>query len=380
MTQKLSERTYKTETVFRREIERRLRTAVSDTLWKESGQSVWRDADIERGYAVQVELDFALRSLRRRRTTGELPAADVMHKEPRQQHLWRLRSRVLAHDAMNVAHEWREQYLEPTGTTRNDAEPLIPTEPGKFRKWLVSLVRTDRGSFLGKQLVRRAPNPRVSRRSTLSLGFPSAERPRLADDSKVPDHWWTGAELEDKELIEVDAWLPGKAVLALEPNAFGRNILRSIPRIARRLPAQWSLAEVTGFLLFGAMPLLGPLQARVHRHWGDRGVSAEVTLRVDPRISAEEVAAFYREIVRDPDLRLKPATKVKGLSDRVMTLVEFLLARTGSAGPPAWSSLWREWQSQYGRTKGWSYSSPNDLAKVAKRAVDKLKREAGLPP
>ena len=378
MTRRLSGRTYRTEGAFKREIERRLRATVPDRLWTDTGQGVWRDADVERGYAVQSELDFALRSFRQRRSRGEMPPPVIVSKEPRDWHLWRLRSLVLARQAEATAREWRERHLAPQHHAFVDAE-RGSIGLAEFASWLSSLVLTKEGSFLAKPLVRGGPRPRVNRDSPLLLSFPSPELPRFLEDIQVPTAWWCGTEYSDKELIEIDARHPSGTWLALEANASGSDILRSIPKVARQLPAKWSLAQATGFLLFGAVPMLSPLQGRVLIYWRQSEFAADITLSIDSRISPQEVAVFYRDVIRSNEFRVRPSVRVKGFSERVTMLVDFALLRSDPFERWNWSKLWREWERQYGRTRGWSYSSPDDLARVVTRALSKLNKEFGLP-
>lgn len=380
MTRKVSERRYKSEISFRREVQRRLGIPVPDDMWDETGAYVWRDADLERGYAHESELNFVLMQLRHRRARGELPAATTVTKEPHDPRMWRLRSLFLAWQADAGARQWRQRSLaSPPHDKFTDEAKGGVIRSLEFQAWLASLVRTEGNFFLAKPLARQGPHPRIPLDSRLLLSFPSGTAPRFVGQDALPEEWWSGSDIQRSELIEVDAVPATGGSLALELNAVGSTLLHRLPRDARWIAAGWDLAQTTGFLIFGAAPLLAPLTARFERRFDNVGFSANVALSIDARISATEVASFYRDIIRRKSFRMRSPTKLKGFSERVVTLLDFVFSRRAQGEQSDWNQLWREWQAEYGHSKGWNYSSPHDLARVTNRAIRQLEKELSLP-
>jgi len=388
MARKLSQRIYKSEAAFRREVERRLGDRVPDEIWCETGESVWRDQEIERGYAVEDALDFALIELRYRRRTGDLQLSPQQRsRDPRDAQLWRLRSRFLAMRAEDRAKEWRRRFLPysldaGSFTLRGENGSIVTKsrkgklEPDEFGTWLALLAETEEGDFLANPWVPGGPRRRVPSNGLLTLLFPSATRPSFLEPDRVPANWWSGSDADPKRELEIHHMSPEPRACALLPNYWGRRTLEGLMTEAKWLGSgNWNLAETVGFFLFDATPALNVMQANVARTFDATGWGARVTLTVDPRISADEIEDFYRELVRDKDLGLQPATKAKGFSNRVGTLLEFVLDRRQPDGNFEWSSLWREWQQSHGRSRDWTYASPAVMARVVNRALAVLERE-----
>jgi hypothetical protein len=384
----VSQRSYKNEAAFRREIERRLGDHVPDRIWGETGEYIWRDQQIERGYAVESALDFALIELRHRRKTGDLPPSPQQRlRDPRDAQLWGLRSRFVARLAEPYAGEWRRRFLPYSldagaFTLRGENGSIVtksregPLGPDEFRTWLALLVQAEGGDFLAKPLVGRGPHPLVASDATLMLFFPSATPPRFLEPDRLPPSWWSGSDADSKGELEILGISPEGGACTLQPNYWGGKTLQALAAEARWLGSgNWDLAGTVGFFLFGATPLLSPMGAAVTQRFDETGWGARITLFVDPRVSADEVEDFYRELQRDKELRLRPAIKAKGFSRRVGTLLEFVLARWQPGSKPEWSDLWREWQQSYGRSRGWAYASPAVVARVVNRALAALGKE-----
>jgi len=388
MTEKVSQRRYKTEVGFRREIERRLRAPVPDDIWRETGGYVWGDADIERGFAVEDDIDFTLRQLRYRRRTGEMPLpAQQRLKEPRDAQLWQLRSRLLALRAKADAEEWRARFLpsvlEVEALTLVGVNRSIVKEgrdralgPDEFWTWLRLLIDEKEGYFVAEPLAPDGPLTRVESSASVILNFPSSTPPRFLEPDRLPTNWWSGSDSESERGIRVLAIPTAGSARALHPNLWGSKTFEALVREAKWLGGgNWSLAETVGFFLFGAIPMLTPMRANVTGKFDSTGWGARVTLSLDPRVSPEEVEEFYRQLRRDRELRLRPRARAKGFSPGVSTLLEFVLGRWQSGGKPGWSELWREWQEAHGQSKDWSYASPAVMARVVNRALAALGNE-----
>ncbi|MGD0115632.1 MAG: hypothetical protein ABSC13_06480 [Dehalococcoidia bacterium] len=388
MARKVSPRTYRTEAAFRREAERRLRDRVPDHIWEETGESIWREHEIERGYAVEAALDFALTELRHKRKTGELPPPpQQISRDPQDAQLWRLRSRVLARRVETYAGEWRRRFLPDSldaGSFTHSGEDRAivkkaregPLEPDEFGTWIRLLTEEREGCFLAEPFVPDAPLILVESSAPLSLSFPSSTRPSFLEPDRLPANWWSGSDRDNKTGIRILALPTSGSAWALHASYWGERILQVLVDEAKWVGSgNWSLAETVGFFLFGAIPLLGPLRAAIRGAFDETGWGARITLTLDPRVGSHEVEAFYRELRRDRELRLRPAIAAKGYSSRVGTLLEFVLARWQPGSNPEWSDLWREWQESHGRSRGWTYASPPVMARVVKRALAVLEKE-----
>jgi hypothetical protein len=192
----------------------------------------------------------------------------------------------------------------------------------------------------------------------------------------VPANWWSGSDANGKGELEILSIPREGSARRLQPNFWGWRTLQTLTAEAKWLGSgNWNLAETVGFFLFDATPALNVMHATVARTFDATGWGARVTLTVDPRVSAGEIEAFYRELGRDKELGLRPATKAKGFSSRVGMLMEFVLTRRQPDGNFDWYNLWREWQKSYGRRKGWSYASPAVVARVVNRALAALEKE-----
>lgn len=387
MARKVSHRIYKTEAAFRREVERRLGGRVPDRIWLEIGGSVWRDQEIERGYAVKEALDFALIALRyRRRSEDLLFPPQQRTKDPRDLQLWQLRSRFLALQAAERANNWRRRFLPyslgaDSFTLKGESGAMVTRSregalgPDEFKEWLELLVKSREGYFFAKSLSFGGPDFRVAPDVTLTLHFPSGIPPSFLDENRVPANWWSASDANSEGQLTILGTPAEGGGFTLQPNHWGERTLRGLADEAIWMGSgNWGLAETVGFILFDATPLLRPLRARVADRFDDTGWGSRVTLSVDHRVSADEVEAFYRDIGRDRELRLWSAPRAKGFSSRVGTLLEFAFARWPNDGKPRWHDLWQEWQQSYGR-RGWSYASPAVLARVVNRAMATLERE-----
>ena len=388
MARKVSPRTYRTEAAFRREAERRLGDRVPDRIWEETGESIWREHEIERGYAFESALDFALSQLRHKRRTGELPPSPQQRlKDPRDGQLWRLRSRLLAWRVEARAREWRRRFLPDSldagsFTYRGENGSIVTKaregtlEADEFGTWIRLLTEEREGCFLAGPWVPDGPLTRVESSAPLLLSFPSSTRPCFLEPDRLPASWWSGSDGDNKRGIRILALPTAGSARALQPSYWGERTLQALVAEAKWVGSgNWSLAETVGFFLFGAIPLLTPLRAAIRGAFDETGWGARITLTLDPRVGSHEAEAFYRELRQDRELRLRPAIKAKGFSSRVGTLLEFVLTRWQSGGNSEWSDLWHEWQESHGRSEGWAYASPAVMARVVNRALAVLEKE-----
>jgi hypothetical protein len=106
--------------------------------------------------------------------------------------------------------------------------------------------------------------------------------------------------------------------------------------------SSWDRAQATQFVLTGQIPVLEPIRAR--SEWKSQfNVSGRITLTLDPALSADEVAAYYRKIRR---------RKYNGPGEKHMTMALFAATVEGCN---TWKDKLIKWNDLYGDRKGWAY-------------------------
>jgi hypothetical protein len=104
----------------------------------------------------------------------------------------------------------------------------------------------------------------------------------------------------------------------------------------------WDRAQATQFVLTGQIPVLEPIRARSELK-SRFDVSGRITLTLDPALSADEVAAYYRKIRR---------RKYNGPGEKHMTMALFAATVEGCK---TWKDKLIKWNDLYGDRKGWAY-------------------------
>jgi hypothetical protein len=386
MTREVSPRQYRNERSFRREVERRFGDKVPDEIWDDVGASRWRDAESEWGYAVESAVTSLLTALRHRRRKGQLrPLPTMIQRESKDPLTWRLRSVLLSRLVQDQVTEWRSRFLprliEVHSFDFTSGGGIVAggrtgcLRPEEFRLWMEHLVKTDGGYLFGRPRANGAPEILLPLNCRILLSFPSSIAPRFLEPSDPPDLWWSGTDLGADDEIAVVA-VQGGEISQLVLNYWGQKTLSSLADQANRIRHnKWSLAETAGLFLFGAVPMLSPMSARLSRTWDQLGSATRVDLSIDSRVHPEEVALFFRDLVAGQEIRANPTRQLRGFSVKVSTLLEYVLLRWHPERGADWRALWRDWQTGHGSTPGWGYSSSKTMSRVAQRALDKLGSE-----
>lgn len=388
MTLEVSQPRYGTETAFRREIERRFGDSVPDEIWDVTGGSMWRDQEIERGYAVQAAIRSVLVELRHRRTRRQLPPAPaVIRGEPRDAWKWRLRSLLASRLVQEQVTEWRRLYLprvlRPQSFTHSGPDGGIvvsgrsgPLRTDEFKRWVALLIARDGRQLIALPRANGGPDIPLAGTRSIRLSFPSAIRPRFLDGDAGSRVWWSGWDSRSDEEIGIDAASGTGQASRLRLNYWGKRTLETLASEAKRMRTnRWTLAEISGLFLFGEIPALSPMIATRSLRLDRLGWTQRVTLSIDSRVNPEDVASFYRDIVHnvaDPSTLGSP---IKGFSVRVGTLVEFVLREWSPEHRPDWKMLWHEWQEKH-QADGSGYSSARTMQRVFERALGRLSRES----
>lgn len=197
---------------------------------------------------------------------------------------------------------------------------------------------------------------------------------RLLDPTEV-DEWLTrwrsearvpgkGIDLEWAVPLEDTVWTIRKATVRRD----GR--LAALAELSDRLANRyrWRPGEATTFILTGERPLVFSLASRISLRMGggepigDYDAFSWVQLRLDPTISPEELAEWWREMRRE----LFGGRRHRPMNERHFALAGWMAERTAET---SWEEDRRAWNREYPE---WAYSQRSNFQRDATTATRDL--------
>ena len=155
-----------------------------------------------------------------------------------------------------------------------------------------------------------------------------------------------------------------EAVISGKKGIVPRSRLRSLcRRLAARYP--WNVEEAMLFVLAGKVPEVAPLSGYTRLSGSEESPFSygTVTLAVEPWISADSVADFYRQM-QAAMLGRKP----RKLEVRNLVLFRFVTERREKQGS-TWRDLFGQWNELYPEGHAWHYKEVRNFTRDFHRAA-----------
>lgn len=142
--------------------------------------------------------------------------------------------------------------------------------------------------------------------------------------------------------------------------------------LEQRFP--WKLNDALWYVLTGAFPDVSPLGLRVHKMEHGDLHRAQITISVDPWVSADTVRNAYRAV----QSMVLAGKDNRRLEEKSLALTPFIASqRAGHEKRPTWRHLMATWNQRY---PGWAYNDVSNFARDADRAEKNLRFPAYQVP
>lgn len=135
---------------------------------------------------------------------------------------------------------------------------------------------------------------------------------------------------------------------------------------------KWTAVEATLFVLTDRIPFVSPITGRssvgVNFHadmWGSHDVFSRVTIELDPTVSPEQLAAWWRGVRR----RMLSGDRYRALGHKHLELARFMSERDEST---SWEDDRKAWNRAHARQPTWKYEDRRNFHRDAVSAVRRL--------